>query len=108
MRYLLITAALALSSTAMADYADGKVEKIKFFNSGSEQRPGTYIYIDTLPKACGHGHKRISLLGSNPSHDAVLSAALAAKMSGATVRVTYKTTCNDQGISWDFQDFTIF
>lgn len=107
MKNVLILAALTLSSTlTMAASVDGKVQKIKFFNTSQEA--GTFIYIDSLPKACGSGHQRISLMSSNPSHDAVLSAALAAKVSGATVRVTYKSTCNDQTISWDFGDFTLF
>lgn len=66
-----------------------------------------YIYVDTLPGACGGNVNRIAMRSTHPSYDTLVSLATTALMSGKRVRVGYVDECTIQGNAWDYSDFTI-
>jgi hypothetical protein len=110
MKLNILLMGLLFSTTAIsAENATvtGTINHIKFFPVGGES--GVFIQMDGLdsPSGCGDTAKRVLIKGDHPSFNAVLSAALAAKMSNATVRLNYKFTCDGKSDSWDFNNFQI-
>ncbi|WHI46620.1 hypothetical protein ACJJIW_20145 [Microbulbifer sp. JMSA004] len=102
--FAVIFPAISFAETATVT---GEIDKVKFFNVGTEG--GVFIYMDNLPNACNlsGGHQRVAITSDNPSHNAVLSAVLAAKMSMSEVSLTYTLSCDANSLSWDFSNFQI-
>lgn len=69
------------------------------------------IYSDSLPNACastGSNRNRVAISSNHPAFSIVVSAALAAKLSGQTVQLSYLTECTLPGNpAWDFAILTL-
>ena len=108
---IFICSLTAFSSSVIAtSYGhSGKVLKIDLHNDNW----GTYdvndkgvlsLYIEGLPKSCNqsNGLNRVVITSDHALFDAVLSTALAAKLSGKKVHIQYLDTCKTRGHAWDF------
>lgn len=105
---LLLLCWTACASAAMKSVT-GKVTQIQLMgrNYSSYNTEGdaiAFIYVDELPTACGHeGYHRVGITSEHPAFQVVLSAAMAAKISGQAVQVHYIDTCTVwNSNAWDF------
>lgn len=108
---LLICMAMPVHAASTAS-ATGKVTSIKTFASNynpySENYPvAAYIYVDTLPGACGQADTRFAIRTTHPGYETVLSLATTALATGKSVSVTYIQECTIRGNAWDFAYMTL-
>lgn len=112
MRWLL-TIFIALNSTfifAGTASNTGVISKVMFFANGwstyneSDDAVMVFYMQPALPSACGNPNYdgRIAIGVNHPLYESVVSAVLAAKISGEKVGVKYLTTCTKRNNSWDF------
>ena len=102
MKMLLCTVLLMFSfgSNAAQVYIDGKVKSIKMFSD-------VVIYVTSVPRACNTGQPRVAIDKNDPVFSAVVSSALAAKATDATVQIGYHDSCSVNALSWDFESFWV-
>lgn len=98
----------AYASAAMKSVT-GKVTQIQLMgrNYSSYSTTGdavALIYMDELPEVCGHsGYRRVGITSSHPAFQVVISAAMAAKLSGQSIQMHYIDTCTGwNSNAWDF------
>lgn len=64
-----------------------------------------FIHMDALPLSCENtnGYRRVAITSDHPAFDVVVSTALSAKVSGATVDMFYLEECTLWfSNAWDF------
>lgn len=97
---LFINVILLAPAMAGTVYKTGKVTSVKMFGSV------VVVYVDTISeKACSSGQKRVAIKSDDPIFSAVVSTALAAKATDATVEIGYDDQCTHNSNSWDFESF---
>lgn len=65
-----------------------------------------FIYSDELPPACSSTYRRVGITSSHPAFQVVVSAAMAAQISGQSVRIHYVDKCTVwNSNAWDFSMF---
>lgn len=88
----------------------GKVTKLQLMgqNYSAYSTSGkaiAFIHMDALPASCGNASdfKRVAITSDHPAFNVVVSAALAAKASGADVQLFYLEECTLwNSNAWDF------
>lgn len=88
----------------------GKVTKVQLM--GTHYLPYStageaiaFIYMDELPVACDNSNafRRVAITSSHPAFNMVVSTALAAKSSGASIDLHYLNVCTLwNSNAWDF------
>ena len=98
-----------MQTLAAMKQVTGKVTQIQLMSRNYSTYSTTgdavaMIYMDELPDACGHsGYRRVGITSDHPAFQVVLSAAMAAKISGQTVQMHYIDTCTVWNSNvWDF------
>ena len=99
--FIIVATLIFVSNQAVAATISrtGKVTSVKMFSDVF------VIYVDTVDNACGGNHNRVAIKDSDPLFSTVVSTALTAKATGATVEIGYLDQCTKNGISWDFKHF---
>lgn len=95
-----------------ADIRDavGTIDKVQLMgkNYASYSTAGeaiAFIHMEALPASCdnSNGFKRVAITSDHPAFNVVVSTALAAKASGATVQIHYLAECTLWNTNaWDF------
>jgi len=107
--YKIVILTLLLSFTAQAEVikASGKVKEVWLFSKNyTTYNPNdvglALIYMGTLTGACDTGYKRIAISTDHSLYQSVVSTALTAKTTGATITLWHLSTCNLRSSAWDF------
>lgn len=115
MRNLLIVIMMFAATNAVSatkKWVDGKVTQVQFVplsyvNNSTYNVTDGYgwgmIWIDNLPDACNTtASNRVAITSDHPLFQSVISAALTAKASNATVRMYYLEECTIKDNAWNF------
>jgi len=91
----------------------GKIAKVqimgrKYEPYSTEGTAITFIHMDVLPSSCGSEFKRVAITSDHPAYKEIISAALAAKLSNASVDMYYLDACTLwNNNAWDFAMFIL-
>lgn len=116
--FLFSTILMALSTQAFAaatKNVTGTINKVQIMgkNYTSYSTAGeaiVFIHMDALPASCGNASdfRRVAITSDHPAYNAVVSAALAAKASQASVHMFYLEECTLwNNNAWDFMMINI-
>lgn len=96
---LLLGFCLIYSSSVLSAviYKEGKITSVKMFGDVF------VIYIDSIDTACTSTQKRVAIKNDDPIYSAVISTALTAKTTGATIQIGYHDQCTNNANAWDFE-----
>lgn len=107
--FFFIASLCSCNSSAAVKSVTGKVTQIQLLgrNYSAYSTAGdavAMIYLDELPEACGHsGYRRVGITSDHPAFQVVVSAAMAAKISGQSVQLHYVDSCTVwNSNAWDF------
>ena len=98
----------AFNTNSFAGDLTGNVSAIRFFTTSWTSYNDTdiglaVIYMTpSLPAACGSGDGRVAIRVAHPLYNSIVSAALAAKATNQTVKITYLNNCSILSSAWDF------
>lgn len=106
---LFLTLSWATCALAAKKSVTGKITQVQLLgqNYSSYSTAGkavALLYMDELPEACGHSsYRRVGITSDHPAFQIVVSAAMAAKISGQSVQMHYIDTCTVwNSNAWDF------
>lgn len=101
---------MSVSAFSEVTKVQGKVTNVWFFasnwstyNAADVGLAAIYIDSEDLLPGCGEGgSERVVISTDHPLYDSVVSFALVAKTTGATVELWHLDTCSQRSNSWDF------
>lgn len=102
-----ILTALPLLVSAEVVQVSGKVKEVWLFSENyqtySPSNVGlAIIYMDTLAGACGTNYRRVAISTDHPLYQSVVSTALTAKTTDASIEIWHLDTCTIRNNAWDF------
>lgn len=112
--YILIGAFSSITLGAPIKSVIGSIDKVQMMgkNYAAYNTSGdaiAFIHMSVLPIACGNANsfRRVAITSSHPAFEIVISAALAAKVSGKDIELHYLEECTLwNNNAWDFAIIT--